>query len=115
MMVTRRGFLAGSAALLTVRGVYALVHASSSVRAFGAKGDGTTLDTAAFNKAMEAAALAGDGVVDVPAGRYLCFTLHLRSHIELRFAPGAVLIGATPAHADRYDLAVFGPTPAQGL
>jgi polygalacturonase len=103
MSVTRRRFLAGSAALLAVRRARALVRDGYNVRAFGAKGDGTTLDTAAFNHAIEAAAVAGGGTVEVPAGRYLCFTLHLRSHVELRFHPGAVLIAATPQGAQQYD------------
>jgi polygalacturonase len=104
MTVTRRGFVAGSAALLTVRRARALVREGYDVRAFGAKGDGRALDTAAFNRAIEAAAVAGGGIVDVSAGSYLCFTLHLRSHIELRFAPGAVLIAATPGGGQQYDL-----------
>jgi len=34
-----------------------------NVRTFGAKGDGKTLDTAAVNRAIEAAAAAGGGTV----------------------------------------------------
>lgn len=104
MSVTRRGFLAGSAAILAVRRARAEVREGYNVRVFGAKGDGSSLDTAAFNRAIEAAAVAGGGVVDVPSGHYLCFTLHLRSHVELHFAPGAVLIAATPNGAQQYDL-----------
>jgi polygalacturonase len=109
MNLTRRGFVTGSAALVTILRARALVRKGYNVREFGAKGNGSTLDTAAFNRAMEAAAVEGGGVVEVPAGRYLCFTLHLHSHIELRFAPGAVLIAATPKGADRYDLPEMQP------
>ena len=51
------------------------------VRKFGAAGDGKTLDTEAINRAIEAAAAAGGGVVVFPAGTYLCFSIHLKSHV----------------------------------
>ena len=41
-----------------------------SVRDFGAKGDGKTDDTAAFQKALDAAGQAGGGVVYAPRGNY---------------------------------------------
>jgi hypothetical protein len=46
------------------------------VQDFGAKGDGTTDDTAAFQKALDAAAKAGGGVVFAPRGNYF-FAGHL--------------------------------------
>jgi polygalacturonase len=46
------------------------VHgADLDVKAFGAKGDGKTPDTAGINKAIEAAAAAGGGTVHFPRGR----------------------------------------------
>jgi hypothetical protein len=47
-----------------------------SVLDFGAKGDGQTDDTAAFQKALDAAAQAGGGQVNAPRGSYL-FAGHL--------------------------------------
>ncbi len=41
-----------------------------NVRAFGARGDGRTDDTAAFQKALDAAAREGGGTVFAPAGNY---------------------------------------------
>ena len=68
------------------------------VREYGAKGDGVAKDTAAVQKAIDAAAQAG-GVVFVPAGRYLCGTIHLRSRITLHLAPGATIL-ASPDNGD---------------
>jgi hypothetical protein len=47
-----------------------------SVRDFGAKGDGKADDTAAFQKALDAAGQAGGGVVYAPRGNYF-FAGHL--------------------------------------
>ncbi|HQK92848.1 MAG TPA: glycosyl hydrolase family 28-related protein [Armatimonadota bacterium] len=56
---------------------------SVSVRDYGAVGDGTTDDTAAFTAAMAALGTAG-GVVHVPAGRYLIAThIDIPDHVTL--------------------------------
>lgn len=47
-----------------------ICFASTSVKDFGAKGDGITDDTKAFNDALQAAHDAGGGVVEAPAGTY---------------------------------------------
>jgi polygalacturonase len=67
------------------------------VRAHGAAGDGRTLDTAAINRAIEAAYAAGGGTVSLPAGTYLSFSIHLRSRVTLHLGLGAVLLAAEPA------------------
>jgi len=67
-------------------------HGSTfDIRAYGAKGDGTTLDRAAINQAIEAAATAGGGTIHFSAGTYLTGSIRLRSNIALQFDPGAVL------------------------
>lgn len=66
------------------------------VRDFGATGDGRTLDSDAINRAIEAAAKSGGGVVLFPAGNYLSYTLRLRSYITLQLAAGSTLIAAEP-------------------
>ncbi len=63
------------------------------VRQYGASGNGTALDTAAFRKAIDAAASAGGGTVFVPAGTYLTGTIRLRDNIALRLDSGATLLG----------------------
>lgn len=75
------------------------------IRAFGATGDGVTLDTDAINAAIAAAARAGGGTVTLPPGRYLSFTIRMRSDVTLMLERGATLIAADPArHRGRYDL-----------
>ena len=64
------------------------------VRAFGARGDGKTLDTAAINKAIEAAAAAGGGTVNFPAGTYLSVSIRLRSNITLQLNQGVTILAA---------------------
>src|SRR6266436_4883006 len=66
-----------------------------NIRDFGANGDGVSLDTKAINQAIEACSTNGGGQVLVPAGSYVCGTIHLRSHITLFLAPGATLVGTT--------------------
>ena len=73
--------------------------AEFNVRAFGAKGDGVALDSPAINAAIEAASRAGGGTVRLPAGRYLSFSIRLRSNLELRLDPGAVIVAAKPSAA----------------
>jgi polygalacturonase len=76
-----------------------------NVRAFGAKGDGKTIDTPAINKAIDAAAAAGGGTVHFPAGKYLCFSIHLKSNIALYLDQGATVVAADPkAVKGTYDL-----------
>src|SRR4051794_24498934 len=48
-----------------------------NIRDFGAKGDGTTLDTAAVQAAIDACHAARGGTVLVPAGNFLTGTLEL--------------------------------------
>jgi polygalacturonase len=76
------------------------------VRAFGALGDGKTLDTPAVNRAIEAAAVAG-GTVYFPAGSYLCYSIHLKSKVALYVEQGATIVAAEPAAdpAQSYDAA----------
>ena len=74
---------------------YTAVRAATlDVHAFGATGDGTTKDTAAFQKALDACAAAGGGEVVVPAGNYLIGSIELKSHTTLLFKPGAHLFGS---------------------
>jgi len=64
------------------------------VRKFGATGDGKTVDSPAINKAIEAVAAAGGGVLLFPAGTYLCFSIHLKSHVDLYLDRGCTILAA---------------------
>ena len=64
------------------------------VRTFGATGDGKTVDSPAINKAIEAAAAAGGGTVVFPAGTYMCFSIRLKSKVDLFLAQGCTIEAA---------------------
>ncbi len=79
-----------------------------NVKDFGAKGDGKTLDHIAINKAIDAAVVSGGGQVVLPAGTYLCGSIHLKSNIDLHLSAGATILAA-PASMKAYDESeVFG-------
>jgi len=67
-----------------------------NVKEFGAKGDSAAFDTQAINRAIDAAAKNGGGTVFFPAGKYLSFSIHLKSNITLHLDNGAYLIAADP-------------------
>ena len=62
-----------------------------NVRAFGASGDGKTLDTAAIQAALDACDKAGGGTVRLPAGTYLSKPIWLHSQTTLQLDAGAML------------------------
>lgn len=69
-------------------------QSSFDVRKFGATGDGKTLDTDAVNRAIDAAAAAGGGLVRFQAGTYLCFSIHLKSQVHLYLEQGSTILAA---------------------
>ena len=83
------------------------------VTRFGARGDGTTIDSDAINRAIAAAAAAGrdggpGGTVYFPAGTYASYSIRLQSHVALYLAQGATILAATPAGGRGYDPAEPG-------
>jgi polygalacturonase len=58
---------------------------------YGAKGDGKTLNTEAFNSAVAAIAKAGGGHLIVPAGTFKTLPFVLTSHMDLHLEAGAVI------------------------
>ncbi|WJV45237.1 glycoside hydrolase family 28 protein [Streptomyces flavofungini] len=81
-----------------------LPAAEFDVRDYGAKGDGSSNDTPAIQKAVDAANAAGGGTVRLPGDGRATYesknTLHMKSGVTLRIDKGATLSGNG---ADDYD------------
>ena len=80
------------------------------VKKYGAKGDGTTKDTAAVQKAIDdCSAGKGGGTVEVPEGTFVIAPISLKSNMTLHLAKGATLLGS-PDIAE-YPKATFARHP----
>ena len=93
-------------ALITLFASHAGAAEGFNAREHGAKGDGQTDDTAAVQKALDAAAQAGGGTVLLPRGNYLC-----RGHLNV--PAGVTLKGiweSVPAHNGIRDQGLPKPT-----
>ena len=77
-----------------------------NVKEAGAVGDSITLDTKAFQKAIDECTKAGGGVVRVPAGKYHIGTIILKSNVTLSLDYGAFLLGSQNLKDYRDDLRV---------
>lgn len=74
-----------------------------NVRDYGATGRKADDAKAAIQKAIDACAAAGGGMVYIPSGDYTSGTLHLRSHVRLHIEAGATLFASKDESA--YDKA----------
>jgi polygalacturonase len=93
----RRTLLAlGAAGFSLPAAAYASRNAGAAfdVRKHGARGDGKTKDTAAIQRAIDAAFNAGGGTVHVAPGNYFTGTVVLKSNITLYLEAGATLLGS---------------------
>jgi polygalacturonase len=78
-------------------------HAATfDITAYGAKGDGTTLNTKAIQAAIDAAEQAGGGTILVPNGRFLTGTIVLKSNTTLHIEQGGTILGS-PNTVAEYD------------
>jgi polygalacturonase len=72
------------------------------VHAFGAKGDGKTIDSPAINAAIDAAAAVGGGMVYFPAGVYASYSIRLKSMVHLCLSQGATILAAPSPERGAY-------------
>ncbi|HTB83807.1 MAG TPA: glycosyl hydrolase family 28 protein [Candidatus Sulfotelmatobacter sp.] len=69
-----------------------LLAGTYNVMDFGAKGDGTTLNTKAIQSAVDAASTNGGGTVLIPAGKFLTDPFTLASGIDFHLEANAVIL-----------------------
>ncbi|MEO7584893.1 MAG: glycosyl hydrolase family 28-related protein, partial [Ferruginibacter sp.] len=74
-----------------------------NVKDFGAKGDGTTIDSGPINNAIDAASNTGGGTIYFPPGTYASYTIRLKSNISLFIDQGAIILGAEETSVAGYD------------
>jgi polygalacturonase len=98
--------LASFLLLSSVPPAFAAADKVLDVTGAGAVPDGTTLNTAALQKAIDDCSAQGGGILRFPAGRYLTGTLVLKSNVTLRLEENATLLGSTDA-ADYRNLDPF--------
>src|SRR6266567_5722083 len=115
--ISRRGFAVAIAATQfgnaqdAKRSAVSLGARTYDIRDFGAKGDGTSLDTVAVQAAIDACANDRGGVVLVPAGDFVIGTVELKSNVTLHLAAAGRLLGS--ANPDDYS-AGRGVPPRNG-
>lgn len=111
MHLNRRSLVAWAGSSLAASSLPALAQSASAtpqpnpnappwhnVRHYGATGDGSTIDSPAINRAIEAASALGGGTVYFPAGTYASYSIRLKSSITLFLEQGATILAAPVPH-----------------
>lgn len=68
--------------------------ADFEITKYGAIGDGTTLNSLAIQKAIDACHNSGGGKVIIPAGKFLSGTIEMKDNVTLYLQKDAVLLGS---------------------
>lgn len=84
---------AGSLAVALAFAAAGACAADFNVGSYGAKGDGATMNTAAIQKTIDAAAREG-GTVVFPAGTYLSGSIFVKAGVTLRLDKGVTILGS---------------------
>jgi len=83
---------------IILTGISILTRAADvEVTTYGAKGDGSTVNTIAIQKSIDACAASGGGKVIFPAGNFMSATVVLKSNVTLYLADGCTLTGVKGA------------------
>ncbi len=90
----QRATLLGLAVLLSGPAAFAARGKVCDARAYGARGDGHTKDTAALQRAIDTCSAAGGGTVHFAPGIYVSAPLDWKSHVRLQLDAGATLLGS---------------------
>jgi len=108
MFRKRRGAIwLAAASALAIGSTLAVANMASAagtfnIRDYGAAGNGSTNDSAAIQKAIDAAAAAGGGTVEVPSGTYKSSnTIHLKSKVMIQLDSGSTIVGASGTGYDK--------------
>ncbi|HSC55108.1 MAG TPA: glycosyl hydrolase family 28 protein [Phnomibacter sp.] len=65
------------------------------VNSYGAKADGVTMNTTFIQKAIDACAAKGGGVVVFDAGSYVTGAIYIKSNVHLRIDKDVLILGST--------------------
>ncbi len=77
--------------MYTAPNLPAIPAGNFNVANYGAIGDGIATNTASIQAALDAAAVAGGGTVEIPSGIFLSGPIHLASGINFHLDAGAIL------------------------
>ncbi|MFI6600030.1 CBM35 domain-containing protein [Nonomuraea sp. NPDC050536] len=94
-------FAAATLVALSMAAPPAGAAATFNVKDYGATGNGSSNDTAAINSAITAAANAGGGIVEFPAGTYKSAnSIHMKSNVTIQLDAGSTIMGASGSGYD---------------
>jgi hypothetical protein len=113
--VAAAGFMAGGS-LESAPSASTTAWPIFNVRDFGAEGNGSTMDTAAVQAAIDTCSKKGGGTVFFPEGKYLCATIMLRDFVTLHLSVNAAVLGSQnesdypmiPSDARDLDQKIYG-------